>query len=427
MSTSGAPSGSSDRAVTPEDAVSLERSLSRSQLIFYGVGTILGLGIYVLLGEVAGAAGHLAPFSFLVAAVVAAFTGLSYGELAARIPKSAGEVNYVDEAFGRRALSALVGWLIVASAIVSTATVMNGYVGYVDVFVTLPDPVVIAGMTLLLSGVAAWGIKESAATITIITLIELAGIAVVVAIAGDNLAGFPDRWREMVPAFTMADWERVLLGSFLAFFAFIGFEDMVNVAEEARDPGRDLPVAIIVSLGVLTVLYVVVAAIGDLALPRDELAGSEAPLATILRQEGEQYPHIISAISLVAIVNGVLVQIVMSARVLYGMARKGMAPALLARVNPTTRTPLWSTAMTGGVVLLLALAFELGALAKATNFILLVVFVLVNLSLWVIKRREAPPEGVRPVPLAVPVLGVVLSLGVLLFQAAASLGAAGGH
>ena len=154
------------------EKTSLKRSLSLPMLIFYGVGTILGLGIYVLLGKIAGEAGMMAPFSFLFAATIAAFTGISYGELSARIPKSAGEVNYVDAAFNRRSLSMLVGWLIILSAIVSTATVVNGYVGYVHVFVEIPDYLIISGIVVLLGAVAIWGITESAIMIIVITSIE---------------------------------------------------------------------------------------------------------------------------------------------------------------------------------------------------------------------------------------------------------------
>lgn len=225
-------------AERPDEAPTLRRSLGLPLLVFYGVGTILGLGIYVLLGKVAGEAGMLSPLAFLVAAFVASLTGLSYGALSARIPKSAGEVNYVDEAFGRRFLSGAVGWLIIVSAIISTSTVVNGYVGYVHVFVELPPWLVILGISLLLDGVAAWGIHQSAFTITAITAIEILGLLVVIVIARGNLAELPARWREFLPTGGFSDFEMVMGGAFLAFFTFIGFEDMVNVAEEATDPRR---------------------------------------------------------------------------------------------------------------------------------------------------------------------------------------------
>lgn len=399
----------------------LKKSLSLGQLIFYGVGTILGLGIYVILGKVAGEAGMMAPFSFLFAAFIAAFTGISYGELSARIPKSAGEVNYVSEAFSKRLLSSIVGWLIVISAIVSTATVVNGYVGYVHVFVEIPSWLIISLMVSLLGFIAIWGITESAFTITIITLIEIAGIFTVIVISGDNLASLPDRWEEMVPGFNLTDWKYVITGAFLAFFTFIGFQDMVNVAEEAKNPKKDMPRAIIISLLILTILYLLVAVISGLGLSPEELNRSDAPLADVLAKEGQGYPKIISGISLVAIINGVLVQIVMIARVLYGMAEKKMVPALFGKVNSKTRTPIWSTIMSTVVILILALLFDLEVLAKATNYILITVFAIINAALYTLKKRNPKPEGLRTYPIFVPVVGFILSIGILIFQIINSL------
>jgi len=243
----------------------------------------------------------------------------------------------------------------------------------------------------------------------------------VIFIAGDNLAAFPERWREMVPGFNLSDWRHIMLGAFLAFFTFIGFQDMVNVAEEAKNPERDMPRAIIISLAILTFLYLLVSTIAGLGLTPQELDRSEAPLADVLAKEGSGYPQIISGISLIAIINGVLVQIVMIARVMYGMAEKNMAPQLFGKVNATTRTPIWSTVISAVVILVLALLFNLESLAEATNYILLTVFLLINLSLWVIKRRDKAPDGVRSYPLAVPVIGFFLNLGVLIFQVYNSL------
>ena len=406
-----------------DDDLTLKRSLSLPLLIFYGVGTILGLGIYVLLGKVAGEAGMLAPFAFLFAAILAAFTGLSYGELSSRIPKSAGEVNYVHRAFGKKYLSVVIGWLIVISAIVSTATVLNGYVGYVQVFVQISDWLIITVFTLILGSIAVWGITESAISIVIITIIEIAGILIVIIIAGDNLAALPERWTELVPSFNFTDWKAIMMGAFLAFFTFIGFQDMVNVAEEAKNPKRHMPRAIIISLSILTLFYIVIAVIAALGLSAQELDQSKAPLADILAEEGDGYDKIISAIGLVAIVNGVLVQIVMIARVLFGMGEKKMAPELFKKLNPKTRTPIWSTIFSTVVILALALSFNLESLAKATNYILISVFIMINLSLWVIKKRDPDPDSdqIKTFPLAVPVIGFFLCVSLLIFQIINSL------
>ncbi len=263
----------------------LDRTLTFTQLLFYGVGTILGLGIYVILGKVGGDAGRLAPFAFLIAAFLAAFTGLSYGELSARIPKSAGEVNYVYRAFGWNWLARLTGWLIVISAIVSTATVVNGYVGYFQVYIELPGWVIITGVTLILGGVAIKGISESVFTIMVITVIEVAGLLFVIFAGRDYLMEFPGEWRSFLPQMVAEDWGMVFSGAFLAFFAFIGFEDLVNVSEESKNPAKDMPRAIIYSLAILTILYILVAIIGTMALGAEALGKSKAPMAEILAEK----------------------------------------------------------------------------------------------------------------------------------------------
>lgn len=187
---------------------------------------------------------------------------------------------------------------------------------------------------------------------------------------------------------------------------------------EVREPQRTLPRAVLMSLAILTVLYVLAAPIATLALDAGRLGASDAPLATVLEAEGDGYPRIISLVSLVAIVNGVLVQLVVVARGLYGMADKGRAPGRFGRVHPTTRAPL----LASGVVLALALSFELEALAKTTSFILLAVFVLEDLPLVVLKRCDPHPEGVRSRPTGVPAAGAILSLVLLVFQALHSAG-----
>jgi basic amino acid/polyamine antiporter, APA family len=192
---------------------------------------------------------------------------------------------------------------------------------------------------------------------------------------------------------------------------------LVNVAEEAKNPRRDMPRAIIISLAILTFLYLLVSTIAGLGLTPQELDQSDAPLADVLAKEGEWYPEIISAISLIAIINGVLVQIVMIARVMYGMAKKDMAPPLFKKINPVTRTPIWSTILSVVAILILALMFNLESLAEITNYILITVFIMINLALWRIKlRQDEVPSGVRTYPLAVPIIGTVLNLAVLIFQ-----------
>jgi amino acid transporter len=398
------------------EPVELKRALNLAFLTLYGLGTILGAGIYVLVGKVAGIAGLYAPLAFLVAAVVAAVTAFSYAELASRLPKSAGEAVYVQEGFGARSLSIAVGLLLVLSGLVSSATLANGFVGYLEVFVELPAWLVITLLVAGLGGLATWGIAESAIAAAAATLIEIAGLVLIVAVSTDSLATFPARLPELLPPFEAATWTSIAAGAFLAFYAFIGFEDMVNVAEEVKEPQRTLPQAIILAMVISTVLYLLVATAAVLALPLTELASTEAPLALMFERATGQAPAVIALISLFAVVNGALVQIIMCARVLYGMSEAGWLPRWLRRVHARRRTPHYATALVTVAALALALWLPLMTLAKATSFTILVVFALIHAALLRIKRRDPAPPGVRTYPVWIPAAGCGLTVAMLAFQ-----------
>jgi amino acid transporter len=394
----------------------LKRSLSLWLLLFYGLGNILGAGIYVLVGKVAGSAGLFAPAAFFVASLVAAFTALSYAELAARYPLSAGEAVYVQKGLGLPALSVMVGLLIVLMGAVSAATIARGFVGYLDVLIELPDAVAIALLVAVLAATATWGIVESVSIAALVTLIELLGLGLVLAVAGHNLVSVPERLPELIPPMDPVIWQGILFGAFLAFYAFIGFEDMVNVAEEVRNPERNLPLAILLALGITTLLYAAISLTAVLTVAPEQLSASDAPLATIYEHATGRKPVVLSIISIFAVVNGALIQIIMGSRILYGMSRQGWLPPLFGRVWSKTRTPLAATITTASVVLVLALWLPLVTLAKSTSFLVLIVFSLVNLSLLRIKWRDPHPEGLRVIPQWIPAGGIIASLGLLLFQ-----------
>ena len=396
--------------------VELKRSLSLPLITFYGLGTIIGAGIYVLIGEVAGRAGMYAPFAFLLAAVVAAFSAFAYAELSARYPLSAGEAIYVKEAFHRRWLTIATGWSVVLIGTVSAAALANGFIGYLGLFVRLPDWLAISLLVVGLGLLAAWGISQSVWVATIITLVELGGLLIVLFVARDGLAVLPQRWGELIPPPTADVWTGIALGGFLAFYAFIGFEDMVNVAEEVKNPRRNLPLAIILALCVSTLLYMLVALTAVLALPIETLSQSTAPLATIIEYHGQRSPVSIGLISLVAVINGALIQIIMASRVMYGMARQNVAPQFFGNVNPFTRTPVRATIATTITVLVLALWLPLVTLAQITSFITLAVFALVNLALWRLKIITPKPADVVCYPLWVPVIGLFLCLSFMIAQ-----------
>lgn len=396
--------------------VTLKRSLSLTMLVLYGLGTTIGAGIYALIGEIAGVAGYLAPFSFLLAALLAGVTALGFAELAARFPRAAGEALYVREGVGSRTLSTFTGLLVVLAGLVSAAAMINGFVGYLHQFVQTDRAVVIIVVTLTLGAAAAWGIAESVLIASLLTLVEVGGLIWIMVVSSHAAADSARAWTDAV-SLDIAAWQGALGAALLAFYAFIGFEDMVNVAEEVRDVRRNLPLAILLTLLISTLLYVLLMLIAVLAVPPGELAASQAPLAYLYQRVTGQPATAISLIGMFAIINGALIQIVMAARVLYGLSVMAQLPTVLGRVSARTRTPLLATFLVTALVLALALTGRLAPLAEMTSVTMLVVFALVNLALWRIKRRDPGPPGVRALPLWVPVAGFLVSVGFVLGEA----------
>ncbi|MGB1546957.1 MAG: APC family permease [Alphaproteobacteria bacterium] len=399
----------------------LKRSLTLPMITLYGLGTTIGAGIYVLVGKVAGEAGLYAPAAFIVASLMAAFTALSFAELSGRFPISAGAAIYVHAGIGLQSLATLVGLLVVTAGIVSSGAIIHGFVGYLHEFIAVPDWLIIVAIALLLGAIAGWGITESVLTAALITLVEIGGLLAIILGGYDRLPEAVTRFPEFLPPFEGAAWLGILAGAVLAFYAFIGFEDMVNVAEEVKDVRRNLPLAILLTLGVTTLLYLLVCIIAIVTLPASELATSEAPLARIFEETTGMSSTPISLIAIVAVLNGALIQIIMASRVLYGMACRGWLPVHLSRVHALTRTPLVATAFVTGVLIVLTLWLPLATLAEATSVVTLIVFTLVNVSLIRIKRREPVPADIWTAPLWVPFLGALISGGFVLFRFIVSL------
>ncbi len=389
--------------------------------MFYGLGNILGAGIYVLIGKVVGVAGIYAPVSFVIASLLATFTAFSYAELSSRYPLSAGESEYIQHGFNKKTLSLIIGLLIVLAGALSSAAIIRGFTGYLDVFVETPATLTIAVLVLTLGGIAAWGITQSVRMAAILTVIEIIGLSIILWVGGGAFAELPARIGELVPGMDGGIWYGIFLGGLLAFYAYIGFEDMVNIAEEVKNPSRNMPVAILIALIVSALIYFLVALVSVMSVDLQQLAASDAPLAYIYEQITGSNPAVITVIGMFAIINGALIQIIMASRILYGLGRRGWLPARLGSVNTFTRTPLPATFLTCVIILLFALTSTLEGLAENTSFVILIVFALVNLSLLLIKRREAisgetVTEGVRVVPFWIPVVGLVSSLGFVVFR-----------
>lgn len=384
-------------------------------VVLYGLGTTIGAGIYALIGEIAGHAGMYAPISFIVASFMAAFTAFSFAELSARFPRSAGEAVYVEECFGWRRLATMVGLLVVLAGTVSAATILNAFAGYLRELVELPSNLAIAIGTIMLGLIVTWGIRESVLFVGLITLLETAGLLLIVWVARDGLSELPTRAGELVPSFVVGDWTSIFAASLLAFYAFLGFEDMVNVAEEVKNVQRNMPLAIVITLLLTTLLYIVVAAAAVLTVPPTELSASEAPLALVYQRSTGGSGELIGMIGTAAVVNGALIQIVMASRILYGLAERKALPGLLAYIHPKTHTPVVATATVTAAILVLAIWFPIAKLAEATSIITLTVFALVNAALWNLKRIGASPPATLTVPWWIPLCGFLISAGFVIY------------
>ncbi|GAB4537697.1 MAG: amino acid permease [Parvularculaceae bacterium] len=403
--------------MTPPHPVGLKRTLSPIAVALYGVGAILGAGIYALIGEVAALAGRLAPISFLIAGGVAAMTGLSFAELAARYPKSGGAAIYVSTVFGARRLSIAVGAMVVASGVVSAAVISKAFIGYAQEFVSVPDWAGLIALTAALAALAGWGVNQSVGTAAAITVLEIGALLVVIAAAGlAALSGAPSAAAaNSPPAAPSGALVGVLGASVLAFYAFIGFEDMANMAEEVKDVRRSLPMAIIAAIAIAAALYALLAWAAVSAVPVAALGESAAPMAYLFSELTGASPRWMSGVALLAVVNGALVQIIMASRVLYGMSRDGLIGAAFGRLHPKTQTPLTATLGVSLAILIAALALPIATLAELTSFLLLIVFVIVNLALIRVKMRaKSRPRSGFSVPIWAPAIGAASSAGLAL-------------
>ena len=372
----------------------LRRALTLPWLVFYGVGVTVGAGVFALIGEVVRVSGDHAVLAFLVAGLVAAFTAFSYAVLAGAYPRAAGEAIYVKMSFGEMA-GRIVGLGVVAIAITSSAVISLAFAGYLGALTGFHSSASVAGILVLLGFVAWFGVRESVGFASLITVLEVGTLAVVV------IGGFPllTTDESVARLVTLPSDATTLLalfsGAFLAFFAFIGFEDIENMAEETKDPHQAIPAAILWTLGISVALYILVAAVAISFPDRQALVDSAAPLA-LLFERTTGYPAApIAAMASIAMINGILVQIVMASRVLYGMAREGMIPAALGRLDAKRATPALAIGLITATILALALFVPFLQLASLTSFLILLIFMMVNASLFIIGTRPEAPEKLR--------------------------------
>jgi len=394
--------------------VRLKRSLGLPLVALYGLGNILGAGIYVLVGKVAGFAGTSTTLAFIIAMITAAFTAFSYMELAGRYPVSASVSVYLHKAFGKRWLSVLIGLAMVAGGVASAAALSQGFAGYLNSFIGVPTAVASVGLICVLGAITLKGIGESAKTAALFTAVEVLGLLLIIWF-GRNAFGAVEA-SDLLTVDPTVGVGGIIAGAFLAFYAFIGFEDMVNVAEEAKNPRRTMPLAILFVLVASTALYLLVVIVATTLVTPGELAESKAPLTLVFEKSGASNVLILSFIGMIATINGVIVQIIMGSRILYGLAKQGWLNGKLAEVHREHKTPVMATLVVLGAMIVGTLLLPLVSLAQLTSLLVLSIFTLVNVSLIVIKRRTPKHQGYISVPSVVPYTGTVLCLSTLTYQ-----------
>lgn len=391
----------------------LKRQLGLGLLTAYGVGIMVGAGIYVLVGVAAGEAGVWAPLSFLLAAIVAVPTALSFSELSARIPEAAGDSAYVEMGLGQHWLALIVGAINVIAGTVASAAVLRGGVGYLTSIVPVSFEVAVIGLGVALTLIAIIGVLESLTFAAILTVVEVIGLLIIIWV-GFGAVPVADWVSPPAP-----EWSGIAAATVFAFFAFIGFDDLVNMAEEARAPERNMPRAILISLGITTLLYMLVSMAAVRTVPQDLLANSERPLALVWETATGKSATFLAAIAVAAALNGVLAQIVMASRVLFGLGRRSPRLAIFHHSHPRFGTPVLGSVVIGVVVIISALTLPVAALAEITTMALLVVFAIVNSALIGLKRSKA----VSPfdVHIAVPWFGLFACIGALVAAVAGGL------
>ncbi len=398
----------------------LKRVISLPLIIFYGLGNILGAGIYVLIGKVAGYGGYYSALAFFIASLVAAVSAFTYAELSSRYPKSAGEAVYIQKALKIAPLSLFIGLLIIFAGCVSSGAIALGFAGYTRVFIDIPISLILLILISLLGAIACWGIRFSVGIASLITVIEIIGLIIIISVAWSPVTE-TQTTVENLPALDLVMMQGIFLGAFLAFYAYIGFEDMVNISEEVVNSEKNMPIAILAALVIATILYSLVAYVCVFAVDPAQLSQSDAPLALVYEEATGRKPVLITVISLFAVINGALIQIIMASRILYGVSRQGWLPEFLGAVNARTHTPVNATVICCALILVLSLWLPVETLARATSYLILIIFSLMNLSLIIIKLREQAATKHFAVPLWVPILGITLSAGFILLQLTISL------
>lgn len=391
----------------------LKRSLGLWELTFIGVGIIIGAGIYVLIGQAAGLAGNAVWLSFLLAALVSVFTGLSYAELSSLFPKAGAEYAYMKKTFDRR-LSWMVGWLIVLNGFIGAATVAIGFSNY---FSALFDtPIILTALTMIIANtiILFFGVKESARIAILCTLIETAGLILIIAI-GIPFLGSVDYME------AASGLEGIISAGTLIFFAFMGFETITRLSEETNNPQKNVPKAIIFSIAITTVIYILVAVSAISILGWETLSQSDSPMATIASSVfGSNAFLALSLIALFSTANTVMVLMLTTSRLIYGIADFGTIPKIFRSISRKNSVPWVAVLGTAVPTMAFVLLGDIKTVANLSNFTIFVTFIMVNACVIRLRMKGYKCKGCFRVPYSIgkipilPVFGILTCLFMLL-------------
>jgi APA family basic amino acid/polyamine antiporter len=422
MASDHSPSVHPDGSEFDGSSTPLRRAISGKLLFVFILGDVLGAGIYALVGEIAGEVGGAIWLPMLLALLMALLTAASYAELVTKYPRAGGAAVFAQRAFGRPIVSFLVGFSMLAAGVTSAGGLALAFSGdYLAVFLDVPAVPAAVVFLLLVGLLNARGITESLRANLGMTVIEVSGLVVIIALAGLVLSrgeGAPSRVLEFTDDTTPT--LAVLGAALLAFYSFVGFETSANIAEEVEDVRRVYPRALLGAVTTAGVVYVLVGLAVSTVVPADTLAQSTGPLLEVVdAADAGIPPWVFSLVALVAVANGALLTMIMASRLTFGMARDGLLPVALAKVLPGRKTPWAAIVATTVVAMVLCTTGSVAALAETVVLLLLFVFISTNIAVLVLRRDRSDTDHFRT-PTALPVLALITCAVLLTQQSAAT-------
>lgn len=394
--------------------MALNRTLGLPMLIFYGTGMILGAGIYSIIGIAAGIAGESLWQGFLLAGIAALLTALSYAELATMYPTAGAEYTYMRNAFSnQRWLAATIGIVVIFAGCASAATVALAFTSYLQHFISLPRFAVAGAILILFTGINIIGIRQSSWTNALFTVIEVLGLLIFIWLGWSQ----PEFGSALLVAPTLA----TVSSAALIIFSFLGFENIVSLAEETKDPEKNIPRAILLSLFISTVLYILVSLAAVALMPPEQLAQTESALLDASLKSSRSLAGVLGGIALFSTANTVLIALVTSSRIIYGISKDNSLPQVLSKTLEKQKTP-WIAAIFAMFTAVVLLPFgKVETVASIASFATMIVFIAINVALVHLRRKK--PKKNRPfrIPFAIngvpilPILGIIVCF-VFLFQ-----------